>query len=310
MKTPRFILFFLALVLCFSGCKKEADVMPESIDPSDAQTLSKYITLETGAAMNNGNLPASNNVFAIRNLTSTVISSNGSTVSIVVQFNANASAEIAGYYINIEGSSIYYKVPVSEIPSNGILSIPVGLPSVLEAGQFCVNVMTYNSSGQTSNVVQQCVNVVRLGSGSLQINLAWNTDATDIDLHVIDPSGFEIYYADDYSPATQGQLDRDDINGFGPENIYWNDKAPDGVYKVYINYYDDDNSYTGRPTKCLITVNGPKGSKLFTNTLTRIDERQFVTRIIKRGDDLTFSTNENGRVDDDFYTRTFPKKVK
>jgi hypothetical protein len=310
MKNFRSPLLALFLILYFSGCKKSNDVMPLSINPSDVNVLSKYITLAAGAKQNNGTLPAPENIFSITSLTSSVVSSNGSTVSIVVKFNANASPDIAGYYINIEGSDIYYKVPINEIPSNGILSIPVGLPSVLEAGKFCVNVMTYNSKGQTSNVVKQCIDVVKLGSGALQINLAWDTDDSDIDLHVIDPSGFEIYYRRKYSSVTGGQLDRDDVDGFGPENIYWLENAPDGVYKVYLHYYGDDRTYSGQNTKCYVTVNGPKGSKLFTNTLSRVDERIFVTRITKSGDQLTFSSNENGRMTDDFFTRTFPEKSK
>ena len=49
----------------------------------------------------------------------------------------------------------------------------------------------------------------------------------DLDLHVIEPGGKEIYWED---PKGQqgGELDVDNTKGFGPENIYWlvESKAP------------------------------------------------------------------------------------
>jgi hypothetical protein len=55
--------------------------------------------------------------------------------------------------------------------------------------------------------------------GDPQFTLLWDTDA-DLDLHVIEPGGKEIYWE---SPkgAHGGELDVDNTKGFGPENIYW-----------------------------------------------------------------------------------------
>lgn len=80
------------------------------------------------------------------------------------------------------------------------------------------------------------------GRGTLKINLKWNT-TDDLDLHVIDPSGSEIYYAkrENVCEGIKGQLDID-ANAGAPftrnpqENIYWEEgkNAPKGKYKVKV----------------------------------------------------------------------------
>ena len=61
-----------------------------------------------------------------------------------------------------------------------------------------------------------------------------------MDLHVIDPSGEEIYYQHKTS-ASGGTLDRDDTHGPGPENIFWpKGAAPTGTYKVFVKLYQGD----------------------------------------------------------------------
>ncbi len=49
--------------------------------------------------------------------------------------------------------------------------------------------------------------------------MIWDTDA-DLDLHVIEPGGKEIYW-EDPKGEQGGELDVDNTKGLGPENIYW-----------------------------------------------------------------------------------------
>ena len=68
----------------------------------------------------------------------------------------------------------------------------------------------------------------------LTANLVWNTNQTDIDLHMINPSGSECYFA---SRQTGGmKLDVDDVTGFGPENISVI-SASSGEYRVRVRNY-------------------------------------------------------------------------
>ncbi|MCL2790734.1 MAG: DUF2135 domain-containing protein [Desulfobulbus sp.] len=68
----------------------------------------------------------------------------------------------------------------------------------------------------------------------LRIILAWDTDNTDLDLHVVTPSGQHAWYGQ--QAIASGTLDVDVTTGYGPE--IFSSPAPErGLYQVYINYY-------------------------------------------------------------------------
>ena len=80
------------------------------------------------------------------------------------------------------------------------------------------------------------------GFGVIKITLTWDT-TSDIDLWTTDPTGEKIYYAHPNS-ASGGFLDFDDTNGFGPENIFWQNTAPVGSYLVQVHYYGGSGGST------------------------------------------------------------------
>jgi tetratricopeptide (TPR) repeat protein len=70
---------------------------------------------------------------------------------------------------------------------------------------------------------------------ALRITLAWETDANDVDLHVVDPSGEECYYSHP-SNASGLELYEDITQGLGPEVIRAG-SLQKGVYHVGVNYF-------------------------------------------------------------------------
>ncbi|MCD9624195.1 DUF6777 domain-containing protein [Rhabdothermincola salaria] len=76
-----------------------------------------------------------------------------------------------------------------------------------------------------------------LGTGDVRVTLTWTGDA-DVDLHVVDPTGFEIYFGSPSSPSG-GELDVDDIPSDGDtgthvENVFWpTGGAPAGAYSAW-----------------------------------------------------------------------------
>ncbi|HEX2994945.1 MAG TPA: hypothetical protein VHP14_08975 [Anaerolineales bacterium] len=82
-----------------------------------------------------------------------------------------------------------------------------------------------------------------MGTGDVQATLRWN-NLNDLDLHVIDPDGNEIYFSRPSSP-TGGLLDVDSNAGCSEpvttrpvENIYWPvGAAPHGEYRVAVVFY-------------------------------------------------------------------------
>lgn len=83
-----------------------------------------------------------------------------------------------------------------------------------------------------------------MGTGDIQVTIHWQ-GKNDLDLHVIDPAGEEIFYSHKES-ASNGKLDVDANAACGTqmdrpvENIFWPDGgAPSGNYKVLVNYYEN-----------------------------------------------------------------------
>ncbi len=88
---------------------------------------------------------------------------------------------------------------------------------------------------------------VKVKVGDPQFTLLWNNDA-DLDLHVIEPGGKEIYW-EEPKGAKGGELDVDNTKGYGPENIYWlvdsdgpgsekvKGPGPNGTYKWFVVYW-------------------------------------------------------------------------
>ena len=70
---------------------------------------------------------------------------------------------------------------------------------------------------------------------ALRVTLAWETDANDVDLHLIDPSGSECYYGHMKNPSGV-ELYEDITQGLGPEVIR-GAKIERGVYHVGVRYF-------------------------------------------------------------------------
>lgn len=84
-----------------------------------------------------------------------------------------------------------------------------------------------------------------VGGGPIQATLTWD-QAEDLDLHVVEPNGNEIYYGNRGPSATGGELDHDANVGCGEpgvpvaENITWEDGEPDdGTYWVWVDVFND-----------------------------------------------------------------------
>jgi hypothetical protein len=96
-----------------------------------------------------------------------------------------------------------------------------------------------------------------LGTGDVQVTLRWDAPV-DLDLHVIDPAGEEIWYSNRFS-SSGGNLDVDANAGCGSlmtnpvENIFWpTGEAPAGKYQVSVVYYTNC-SHTG-PVNYTVTI--------------------------------------------------------
>ena len=69
----------------------------------------------------------------------------------------------------------------------------------------------------------------------VRVVLAWDADNTDVDLHVIDPNGEEVFYAHNLS-YQGGAITHDATGGYGPEEFALRVAKP-GKYRVEANFF-------------------------------------------------------------------------
>ena len=149
-----------------------------------------------------------------------------------------------------------------DVDESGVFSIPISLVSG-------TNDLLFVTSGHDSaNNVIDAPNTQLAPfhliydnptNSVILITLTWDTDGTDLDLYTIDPTGdYSCYYHK--VTADGGQLDFDNVTGFGPE--HWTLTGNDTIrwgeeYTVRVHYYDD---HTGNepgpaiPSRWTVTI--------------------------------------------------------
>jgi hypothetical protein len=161
---------------------------------------------------------------------------NGGSFSVDVT-SAEPFSEVV---IGMPGSPDYYRIALSgpRTAANVVVTLDPGTPG----GPMELAVAGGVSATQFGPHVTRTLRVTRVGSGDVQVSVAWNT-AADVDLHVVDPTGEEIYWGSRTS-ASGGELDLDSNAGCGTdqprnENTVWPvNGAPAGTYVVRLDYWD------------------------------------------------------------------------
>ena len=87
--------------------------------------------------------------------------------------------------------------------------------------------------------VQFYENNKAMTSPKLRVVLSWDSDNTDLDLHVVTPDGGHSYYGNRVL-KNGGALDVDVTTGYGPE-IFSAPSPQNGTYLVYLNYYGGES---------------------------------------------------------------------
>jgi uncharacterized protein YfaP (DUF2135 family) len=117
------------------------------------------------------------------------------------------------------------------------------------------------------------ISVTHVLTGDIQVSVSWDVD-NDIDLHVVDPNGFELYWDQDVSPEG-GLLDLDSNaacsqDGVDNENIVWpKGKAIPGTYIVRVDNFDN---CLGAAVNYVVTVQkGDRPPQTFTGSFAAGD---------------------------------------
>ena len=149
-------------------------------------------------------------------------------------------ADFQRVYVGVQGVDSYYELLLPT--GTSLEDMVVGIAPGLTGGSLTMRYVMQGPQG-LGPIATQTMRVIKVGTGDVQVSVAWS-GASDIDLHVFDPSGEEIYY-DHKQSQSGGLLDLDSngacaIDGRNAENVAWPaGAAPSGTYRVVIDYYDD-----------------------------------------------------------------------
>jgi len=89
---------------------------------------------------------------------------------------------------------------------------------------------------------------------TVHVELSWNVDEADVDLHLVDVTAggqfqampYDCYYSNktpdwgDSGALHNPALDLDDVDGFGPENVNIPQPRMGSSYRILVHYYADD----------------------------------------------------------------------
>jgi len=225
---------------------------------------------------------------------------NGALARIYVQTTNTAStAGIVSLQVAVHGVPGYFIVPAQL--SNGQLYFDIALDqdyftatpalsrirtvghrltrhgrlapnAAADSGTIDLDIQGVDSQGNISDPDSTSFATLQVGAGTLQISLSWGTP-DDLDLHVVEPSGNEIYYGAP-SSSDGGVLDLDSnpacsIDNIDTENVTWpNSTPPSGTYIVRTDFYE---SCSGLLPAYQVTVNNCGNVTQFTGSFSPAD---------------------------------------
>ena len=137
--------------------------------------------------------------------------------------------------------------------ASGVLDVSSGFYSA-EIPLFCgtQQVALSFATGENRAYYRSSVTQTSCVNAQFRVQLTWDTDNSDIDLHLVRPGGTyessnDCYYANCQgtglewgASGTAGNpvLDVDDVTGFGPENIFIESGAESGNYRIIVYNFD------------------------------------------------------------------------
>lgn len=115
------------------------------------------------------------------------------------------------------------------------------------------NSLQINSpDGKVVRRVQFYDSNTRRAAVKLRVLLSWDSDGTDLDLHIVTPGGQHAYYGNRVIQGG-GALDVDVTTGYGPE-IFSHPAPEKGEYLVFLNYYGGDTEAAQGVTTATIAI--------------------------------------------------------
>jgi hypothetical protein len=274
MNLARPIVLSIALAAACSGGSTGGAAYPPGEQPFDGGTLPPITDYLTGVKSSDGVIRGQLVMSpppVVRNSAPTIsMLASGFTIpggSKIATVNAGTSPYVR-VVVAVLGATGYYELSGLTAASSNIIVFSV---SQTAAQSFTVLVAV---GGPSDSFCPACtlgpfyslrVNLTPVGTGDVQISLVWDA-FSDLDLHVVQPTGREIYWRDRKDPVTGGTLDLDSnagctIDGRNNENVTWQGgQPPRGQYIVRV----DNWSSCGAPRSNFVVTVNVKGQETQT----------------------------------------------
>ena len=133
----------------------------------------------------------------------------------------------------------------------------------LTAGDYTIKLTVVDDGGKSGSATYDFAAVPTAG---IHVELTWDTDHSDVDLHFVDQTGggsffqapLDCYFANLHpnwgsfsSTADDPSLDRDDIDGWGPENLSLAQPEAGHLYRIYVHYF---HTHGAGPTGAIVRI--------------------------------------------------------
>lgn len=172
-----------------------------------------------------------------------------------IQVTASSATPFSRVTVLVPGVADYWELTLSGATTS--VQLLIVFSQEIPKHTFEMRLAGAAAAGALGAFQASAVSVISVGTGDVQVNVTWDSKA-DVDLHVVDPSGAEVYWAGKTS-VSGGQLDLDSNAGCstdGPraENIFWASGliAPRGEYLVRLDYW---SACSETRTNYVVTVN-------------------------------------------------------
>jgi len=258
---PRYPSMLLALLVAAAiGCGDDGT----SPEQTSIEAFITRVALQGGATatLRAGDPPGPGSGPSINALTSATAVVGGSLGLVI-----GAASSFQRVILAVEGESGFFDISLPSGATSAILLIT--LNQNVDDNSFTVVIGAANAAGSFGGFAETDVVPIEVGTGEVQVSISWDA-ASDVDLHVVDPTGEEIYYGDPFS-TSGGELDLDSnpacaIDGVNNENITWAANSPAGEYIVRVDYFD---SCDVAATNYVVTVQVEgRQPQVFTGQLT------------------------------------------
>ena len=231
----------LRLALVAAGCAVLSSCSAEPLSPTYViQDFISNVTARNGTVIGvvrdtDAPTPATGPLPTVAGIATVV---NGGSARLSVSADAGTFQRV---FISSPSARGHYEVLLPD--GVAVEDLVLSVARTVRAGNLRLRYELEAVGGEAGPYAEQTMSVINVGTGDVQISVAW-TGASDVDLHVFDPSGEEIFYGNK-TAASGGTLDLDsnpacDIDNKNNENIVFpTGAAPSGEYRVVVDYYDD-----------------------------------------------------------------------